>query len=243
MQIDLASPLARDVTRSSKPRQSQTELLRSIAGKRALHVIFRKVAPIQFSRNAGIYREGDPVGPLYRVISGAVRTCKVLADGRRQIGAFYLPGETFGLETQADHLFSAEAVIDSKVLIVKSQSSHFEHWDLQEASETWELMRRDLMRRELQLAQSHFLLLIKTAPERVASFLLEMAERIQSGNEVEVPMSRRDIADYLGLTTETVSRTLTQLEREAAIAIPGSKCIVLRKRAALRRLAEVGPLN
>jgi CRP/FNR family nitrogen fixation transcriptional regulator len=240
MQIDLASPLAWEVTRSSKPRQSQTELIPSIAqgGKRALHVVSRKGAPIEFSRNAGIYWEGDPVGQLYKVISGAVRTCKALADGRRQIGAFYLPGEIFGLETQADHLLSAEAVVDSQVLVVKSQSSHFEHWDLQEASETWELMRREFRR-----TSDRVLLLGKTARERVANFLLEMAERTGSSEQVELPMSRKDIADYLGLSLETASRTLTQLEREAAIAIPGSKRIVLRKRAALRRLAEVGPLN
>jgi CRP/FNR family nitrogen fixation transcriptional regulator len=92
------------------------------------------------------------------------------------------------------------------------------------------------MRRALQLAQGHFLLLVKTAPERVASFLLEMADRIRSDDEVELPMSRRDMADYLGLTIETVSRTLTQLENQSAIALPTSKRIVLRNRAALQRL-------
>ena len=80
------------------------------------------------------------------------------------------------------------------------------------------------------------LLLIKTAQERVAGFLLEMAERAAAGNEVDLPMSRQDIADYLGLTIETVSRTLTLLENAAAIELPTSRRIVLRDRAALRRL-------
>lgn len=80
------------------------------------------------------------------------------------------------------------------------------------------------------------MLLIKTAQERVAGFLLEMASRSPGSNEVELPMSRQDIADYLGLTIETVSRTLTQLEHSAAIAVPASRRIVLRNRAALRRL-------
>jgi CRP/FNR family nitrogen fixation transcriptional regulator len=93
------------------------------------------------------------------------------------------------------------------------------------------------MRRELQLAQDHVGLLIRTAPERVASFLLEMAERIQSRDALELPMSRQDIADYLGLTIETVSRTLTQLENASVIVIPCSKRIVLRNQAVLKRLA------
>jgi CRP/FNR family transcriptional regulator, nitrogen fixation regulation protein len=90
--------------------------------------------------------------------------------------------------------------------------------------------------RELQRAQNHILLLIKTASERVASFLLEMAERIESSGEVEMPMSRQDIADYLGLTIETVSRMLTQFENAAAIALPTPKRIVLRNREVLKRL-------
>ena len=80
------------------------------------------------------------------------------------------------------------------------------------------------------------MLLVKTAQERVVSFLLEMAARAPVGNAVELPMSRQDIADYLGLTIETVSRTLTHLENTAAIALPSSRHIVLRNRAALGRL-------
>ena len=89
---------------------------------------------------------------------------------------------------------------------------------------------------ELRRVQDHILLLIKTAQERVAGFLLEMAKRGHTGNEIDLPMSRQDIADYLGLTIETVSRTLTQLENSAAIAVPTSRRIVLRNRAALNRL-------
>jgi CRP/FNR family nitrogen fixation transcriptional regulator len=93
-----------------------------------------------------------------------------------------------------------------------------------------------LTSRELQRSQNHVLLLAKRAPERVASFLLEMAERIQSDHEVELPMSRQDIADYLGLTIETVSRTLTHLAGVSAIALPTSKRIVLRNHGVLKRL-------
>ena len=95
-----------------------------------------------------------------------------------------------------------------------------------------------LTARELQRVQNHVMLLIKTAQERVVSFLLEMAERAPVGNAVELPMSRQDIADYLGLTIETVSRTLTSLESAAAIELPSSRRIVLRNHAALSRLCS-----
>jgi CRP-like cAMP-binding protein len=170
-----------------------------------------------------IYGEGEPADHLYTVANGNVRTCKLLADGRRHICAFYLPGETFGVETIAEHNFSAEAVTEVDIVAVNS--------DTVVASQL--LM---LMGRELERAQHHVLLLAKSAPERVASFLLEMAGRIPSSDELELPMTRQDIADYLGLTVETVSRTLTQLENEAAIALTTSKRIVLRNRATLKRL-------
>jgi CRP-like cAMP-binding protein len=88
----------------------------------------------------------------------------------------------------------------------------------------------------MPLTLDRVLLLIKSAQERVASFLLEMADRAAGGNVVELPMSRQDIADYLGLTIGTVSRTLTCLESTAAIEVPSSRRIVLRNRSALNRL-------
>jgi CRP/FNR family transcriptional regulator, nitrogen fixation regulation protein len=179
-------------------------------------------ARLSFNRNSEIYGEGEPAAHLYQVISGIVRTCRFLIDGRRQIGSFYLPGDTFGLETTAEYTFSAEAVTDVNVLVVKRGIL---------PSQLWELMGSELRR-----TQDHVLLLAKTAPERVATFLLEMARRVRSRDEVELSMSRQDIADYLGLTIETVSRTLTQLENESAIALPTSKRIVLRDRATLKRL-------
>ena len=89
---------------------------------------------------------------------------------------------------------------------------------------------------ELQRTQNHMLLLNKSAPERVASFLLEMAERFQSSDEIQLSMSRQDVADYLGLTSETISRMLTRFERSAAIALPTCRRIVLRNRPVLKRL-------
>jgi CRP/FNR family nitrogen fixation transcriptional regulator len=188
--------------------------------------------PMPFGRNAEIYGENEPAEFVYKVVSGTVRTYKVLADGRRQIGAFYLPGDIFGLESGDEHSFSAESVTDSKVLVIKrSALVALAQRDNDVSRKLW-----DLTSCELRRVQDHIMLLVKTAQERVVGFLLEMAERIPSGNHVELPMSRQDIADYLGLTIETVSRTLTQLENASAIELPTSRRIVLRNRTALGRL-------
>ena len=189
-------------------------------------------APMSFARNAEIYGESEPADYLYKVVSGTVRTYKVLSDGRRQIGAFYMPGDVFGLETSDEHTFSAEAISDAKVLVIKrSALVALAERDNDVARQLWALTGRELSR-----VQDHILLLIKTALERVAGFLLEMADRGSNANSLELPMSRQDIADYLGLTIETVSRTLTILENAATIELPTSRRIVLRNRSALSRL-------
>ena len=189
---------------------------------------------MSFARNAEIYGEGEQVEFLYKVVSGTVRTYKVLADGRRQIGAFYLAGDLFGLEAGDEHTFSAEAVTDCKVLVIK-RSAVFalaaRNNDV--ANQLWNLTTRELRR-----MQGHIMLLIKSAHERVAGFLLEMADRSPARNEFDLPMSRQDIADYLGLTIETVSRTLTSLENASAIALPSARRIVLRDRVALTELSS-----
>lgn len=189
-------------------------------------------AAMPYARNTEIYGENEPAEYLYKVVSGAVRTYKVLADGRRQIGAFYLPGDIFGLEAGEDHTFSAEAIADSRVLVIKrSALMALAQRDNDVARQLWTETGRELRR-----VQDHILLLIKTAKERVVAFLLEMAKRSTKSDHVDLPMSRQDIADYLGLTIETVSRTLTDLENAAAIELPTSRRVVLRNRAALGRL-------
>jgi CRP/FNR family nitrogen fixation transcriptional regulator len=187
---------------------------------------------MSFGANTEVYGEGEPADYLYKVVAGAVRTCRILADGRRQIGSFYLPGEVFGLESGENHTFSAEAIANSKILVVRrSALLALAGRDRAIANELWTTTCR-----ELRIAQNHILLLIKTAKERVVAFLLEMADRALTGGQIELPMSRQDIADYLGLTIETVSRTLTELARIAAIELPATRCVVLRNRAALARL-------
>jgi cAMP-binding proteins - catabolite gene activator and regulatory subunit of cAMP-dependent protein kinases len=190
-------------------------------------------ASMPFARNVEVYGEDEPAEYVYKVISGAVRTYKLLGDGRRQIGNFYLPGDIFGLEAGEHHRFTAEAITDSTILVIKrSAVVSLARSDRELSHQLWQLTAQ-----ELEHVQTLLLLLgRKNAQERVAAFLLEMAGRVPAGNAVELPMSRQDIADYLGLTIETVSRTLTQLEDAAAIALPTSRRVVLRDRAALNRL-------
>ncbi|MGQ3671389.1 helix-turn-helix domain-containing protein [Xanthobacter sp. TB0136] len=192
-----------------------------------------------FSRNAEIFSEDALADHIYVLLSGTVRVCKLLGDGRRQIANFCLAGDVFGWEMGARHRFSAEAVGECKVVRVKRSilfARAADDADLAQA--LWAVTAGELAR-----AQNHLLVLgRKTAQERVASFLLDMAERMSGSvvsgraQEVQLPMSRQDIADYLGLTIETVSRTLTHLEDVEAIALPSSRRIVLRNCSALRGL-------
>jgi CRP/FNR family transcriptional regulator, nitrogen fixation regulation protein len=186
-------------------------------------------AMMVYPRNTEIFGETEPADYLYKVVSGSVRTYKILSDGRRQVGGFYLPGDIFGLEFADDHTLSAEAISDTKVLVIKrSALNALAGRDASVAQQLFALTGRELHR-----VQDRILLLIQSAQERVASFLLEMAERAAQNNIIDLPMSRQDIADYLGLTIETVSRTLTSLETAATIEVSTSRRIVLRNRAAL----------
>lgn len=125
---------------------------------------------------------------------GTVRTYKVLNDGRRQVGAFYLPGDVFGLEIGDEHTFSAEAITDLSILVVKRSAVIAQAVrDNGVARELWAATARELRR-----TQDHLLLLIKNAQERVASFLLEMADRSQAGGAIELPMSRQDTPTISG---------------------------------------------
>jgi len=189
-------------------------------------------ASMTFSRNEEIYGESEPADYLYKVVSGAVRAYRVLDDGRRQIAAFYLPGDMFGMEFGDEHRCSAEAVGAVTVRVFKrSAVLALASRDSDVSRQIWEMTARELHR-----AQDHMLLLIKSAEERLASFLIEMNSRLSARNDVNLPMSRQDIADYLGLTIETVSRMFTQFENASTIGLSSSRRVVLRNRAALNRL-------
>ena len=138
-------------------------------------------APVAFSRTEVIYSENRPTDYVYKVISGSVRLCKVLNDGRRRIEAFYLPGDVFGLEMDNEHHFSAEAIAESTILVVKrSGLMSLANADGDVARRLWTFTARELRR-----MQERVLLLTKSAQERVASFLLDLAKRA-AAEEIEV---------------------------------------------------------
>lgn len=191
---------------------------------------------MSYPQGVEVYGEGEPAEYLYKIISGAVRTYTVLNDGRRQVGGFDLPGDLLGLEFSDEHTFSAETVTDTKLLVIKRSSL------IALSARNTEVAHQllTLTGVELKRMQDHVVLLIKSAQERVATFLLDMADRMSHENVLELPMLRQDIADYLGLTVETVSRTLTMLEASGAIKLETSRRIVLRNRLALARLNGSG---
>ena len=186
-----------------------------------------------YSKDEEIYGEDEPAEYVYQVIRGAVRTYKMLSDGRRQIGAFHLPGDVFGLEVGASHRLAAEAIVDTTVRLVRRRS-------LEQAAATNVRVSHKLWTMtagELRHAEEHMMLLgRKNAIERVASFLLEMDRRLAVAGMMALPMCRRDIGDYLGLTLETVSRALSELQAKGVLGFSGVRQIVLRNRQYLRKM-------
>ncbi len=183
-----------------------------------------------FAQDCEIFAEGNRAEHFYKVVSGVVRTCKFLVDGRRQIDAFHMPGDIFGLEVGDDYRLSAEAVTDCTLILYRrSQLGH----DINLSQELLSLAMSGMAR-----ARDHSLLLgRRSAVEKVAGFLLAWFEKSHDAAMVSLAMTRQDIADYLGLTIETVSRTLSQLERDNVIDLPTARQIHLRNLDRLEDLA------
>lgn len=188
----------------------------------------------RFARDEELFAEGDACSSFYKVVSGTVRTVKLLADGRRQIDAFHLVGDVFGLEGGAQHRFTAEAV--DEVVVIAYRRSRFASLVHDDPAFGDQLMSSMLT--SLDRAHDHMVLLgRKTALEKIASFLLDMARRRPSSDRVVLPMQRTDIADHLGLTIETVSRTLTQMVRDGLIRlVEAGRTVILADKARLQAL-------
>ena len=188
-------------------------------------------SPFAYAREEEIYGEGEETEYVYKIVSGAVRTCKILGDGRRQIHGFHMPGDLFGFEPGQAHRLTAEAIVGTKVLMFKRrQLERIATHNVEVACQLWTMTAKNL-----QHAEEHMLLLgRRTALERVAAFIIEMDARLGGTGSIELAMSRRDIADYLGLTLETVSRSMSQLQAEQALALSGARRVVLNKRAMAR---------
>jgi len=201
----------------------------------ALVALERIGTRFKFPPNHEIYAEGDRADYWYKVISGTVRVCKLLADGRRHIGEFCFSGDYFGIDSGAERLYSAEAVDD--VIVMRFERKATER--LMDQNAALARILRDTVLRELTNAHGRTLLLGRmTALERVATFLLEMFERRDRTKTLDLPMSRNDIADYLGLTIETVCRTLSAFKRDGVIGIPTAHRIELLDRDALEAAGE-----
>jgi CRP/FNR family nitrogen fixation transcriptional regulator len=184
---------------------------------------------MHYGRDEEIFGEGEATRYVYRVVTGAVRTYRVLSDGRRQIVEFHTAGDLFGLDGDGVHAMGAEAVRDTTLQVLRREA--FLH---EQSSET----AIAALLKKFHRAQAHMLLLGRhTACERVAAFLLDFSNRVDS-KAIDLPMSRQDIADYLGLTIETVSRTFTQLQAAHLIDLISCRRVILRNTEALARFCE-----
>jgi CRP/FNR family nitrogen fixation transcriptional regulator len=177
-----------------------------------------------YSVDEPIYGDGDAASHVYVIVSGTVRTCKFLMDGRRQVEAFHGPHDVFGIEAGARHLFSAEAVSDCLIAQYhRHKLASVAGQDVKLSELLFAVAARSMMR-----AQEHALLLgCKSALDRVGTFLISWAARSPDDRVAELTMTRQDIADYLGLTIETVSRTLSVLEQRQLIEMQSPRRIRL----------------
>jgi CRP/FNR family nitrogen fixation transcriptional regulator len=194
---------------------------------------------VPFARSTQIYGECEPVKYLYMIVKGAVRTCRMTLDGRRRIVGFYFAGDLFGFEAGDAHTLSAEAVSPAIVRMIRrtviaasaGQQEQIAHFLCK------------TLYREIAREQEHIVRLGKPALERVADFLLEMARRFPHSVALELPMSRRDIADHLDITIETLSRALRQLMKRAALESVQGHRITLGARGTLTQICEHSPVT
>ena len=192
----------------------------------------------RLDRGQTLLMEGDTAGFAYNVIGGGVKLYKSLPDGRTQITGFLMPGDFLGLPLRGTYAYSAEALAESELY-------QFPRSALQATFENHPRLQARLLEvvhDDLAAAQEHMLLLgCKNAEERVCTFLLSLltrAERVHGAvDPLPLPVRRRDIADYLGLTIETVSRTFTELRKDGLIAIGKADEVSIRDRTALAAIA------
>jgi CRP/FNR family nitrogen fixation transcriptional regulator len=188
---------------------------------------------VSFQRGAHLYGESDPAEYLYKLANGIARGYRMTSEGRRQVVAFYVPGDLFGFELGGDHSFSVELVTNATVRMIRlSALPVIVALDQDLAKEL-----RISLARELRRNQDHIRRLGQTAQERVASFLLEIAQRVPENSTIELVMSRQDVADYLGLRIETISRTLAHITRIGAITISRAHSVTIRDPDLLSRLS------
>jgi CRP/FNR family nitrogen fixation transcriptional regulator len=213
--------------KSHETIEPASEQLNELARQNALWI------ELKHKQGSEIFREAEPADYVYQIREGAVRTYKLLSGGRRHIGAFHLPGDIFGIENSEVHRFTAQAIVATTVRIAKRRDlvAGLAKNDIAAANNV-----RELVTRALEHVENHLILLGRqTAFEKVAAFLLEIDRRLDQPQVMILPMGRRDIADYLGLTLETVSRALSVLCDEGILSFIGQtrRKIVLHDRTRL----------
>lgn len=193
----------------------------------ALGVVIRREAGEE------IFAEGEEAESVYQILSGAVRSYRILGDGRRHVCDFHMPGDVLGLEAGDTHLCTAEGM--TPVILRATPRRVLQRLSVENGllgQKLWALTVCGMRR-----CQDHASMLSRLgATERVAAFLVSFAERLGADEELELPMTRQDIADYLGLTIHTVSRTLSQLEDLGMIDARASRRIRLRRQDELAEL-------
>lgn len=192
-----------------------------------------------FQPHQMLFQEGDSADNVYNITSGSVSISKSMADGRRQITGFLGPGDFLGLNTRNTYTVSAEALIETRVCRFSRQSFQ------KLLADTPSLEHRLLAVAETELATAQEQILLlgrKTAMERIASFLLLQSERIKArglpATPISLPMTRAEVADYLGLTIETVSRCFTKLRKLEVIGLPASDRVQIKQPERLKALSE-----
>ena len=194
----------------------------------------RLLPETRLGANAFLYREGDKVARIYQISSGIVSLSRHLLNGRRQVIAFGFPGDIVGFPHRGRHHTDCEALTSAALQPYRLSQVTGDSTDPE--------LRAGFLNaamEEIAGMQDHFMMLgRKSASEKLASFLLVLANRAGTSvgqyTQVHIPMSRADIADFLGLTTETVSRTLTQFRRSRVIALDGAHTVILLRPEALR---------
>jgi CRP-like cAMP-binding protein len=210
--------------------------LMPLVPRNALDLLEQFGTTVSVRRDRQVHGQGDEADCCYRILSGCVRMVKLMEDGRRQIGEFLMAGDLLGFDALETYDFAAEAVSD----VVLRRYPRRMVDALAESNMALTRRLRDEASISLRLAHTRLVLLgRKTASERIASFLLEMAERLpaEHANVLDLPMGRTDIADHLGLTIETVCRVLAHLRRDGTLAIERSN-ITVRDSVALRQMAS-----
>jgi CRP/FNR family transcriptional regulator len=202
--------------------------------------VFETRRAVQTSLKAGqyLYFEGDEVEHLYHVVSGVVRLTRLLEDGRRQVISFGFPGDIIGFPAGGCHHTDCDALVESTLKAFRRSALDNGDGDPELHAA---LLRAAL--NEISEMQDHVMMLgRKSASEKVASFLLVMMQRFGQDRggcrQITLPMTRADIADFLGLTPETVCRSFTALRKDGIIALDGVQTVILRDPVRLERLSE-----